>query len=156
MKKFFNDGRAKATLPHVPLGHLVAGPNPIWVNHGFRHIAYRAIHRCTYAPHQGHRRLVAPSCLHRRLVALGARHAIDGQDVLALGDVRTQQAVWRQVNDFDALDLGVDLNGVVDRRQMTFAELGVEGRSDDLSYGTDFVVSCCRHDRWLSSYDRLS
>ena len=34
--------------------------------------------------------------------------------------------------DLDALVFGDDLHGVVDRRQLVFGELGVEGRADDL------------------------
>ena len=49
--------------------------------------------------------------------------------------------------DLHALVLGLDLHGVVDRRQVAFVELGVERRADDLRdvallrCGSDHVVS---------------
>ena len=43
--------------------------------------------------------------------------------------------------DLDALLLGVDLHGVVDRRQVAFGELDVERRTDDLRDVADVAVA---------------
>ena len=49
--------------------------------------------------------------------------------------------------DRDALELAVDLDGVVDRRQLVFGELGVEGRTDDLGDLADvFAAVSCGHE----------
>ena len=44
--------------------------------------------------------------------------------------------------DVDALVIAVNLDGVVDFRQVAFVELGVEGRADDLHNAAGFVGGC--------------
>ena len=94
-----------------------------------------------------------------RLLADRHRHRAAGVDALqaadqavgaAEGDAADAAAAEVLLHfagevDLHALVLGVDLHGVVDRRQLVFGELDVERRADDLGDVADVLGSCGGH-----------